>query len=361
MLVSSAVQSVADERWLLPRNSIAAGKVGDDEAQVRKVRFRPPKKRLSDSGCDVTKSTNDSTKVHDAPTTNAGLGSNPPTLEELWRQSMKFREEVMADFSKSKLERRKGQSQLVEESSMKGSSSTNSNSSSGRAEVPGVGDSAKHEFKNKRHKTKARKDRSKSKDRDANNRRRPPVASTDLVSIAGGGCAELPLMLNIGAVYPVNVTGRKRKRNSADSSPTTQHHQPSNDGNGGRNGVQIISKETGDNYTTTPKLIIRFGKIATSTACNDIESPPAAEKTGPAVASANKESQNDVSDDVTSPPPLQKLDGTSQTSGSVTTLRLMPIKLKLARGSRGYVTKTKLDSTPPPSPMPTPKESCQVR
>jgi hypothetical protein len=154
-------------------NDLMAPRIKEED-EAKKIRFRPPKKRLSDSGCDMTKLVGGegmNSGGNDPPRHE----NNPPTLEELWRQSMKFREEVMADFSKS--ERRKGHP----------SQSVDDNSNGEKPDAASSGLDSKPEFKNKRHKTKTRKDRSKSKDRDGNNRRRPPVASTDLVSIAGGG------------------------------------------------------------------------------------------------------------------------------------------------------------------------------
>lgn len=270
---------------------------------------RPPKKRLSDSGCDIPK-----------PMTESGQTStdnNPPTLEDLWRQSMKFREEVMADFSKS--ERRKGKP----------------DEPSRQSETPPVDADSKPEFKNRRHKTKTRKDRSKSKDRDGNNRRRPPPVSTDLVSIAGGGSAA---GVTAGAGEAEELTeldlGRKRKRNNSGNALND-----SGDGNVMANGVQIISRDGSETSSAPPKLIIRFGK------------KPVGQ---PQQQPADADKADTVNEDITPPPPLQKADPEALH-------RLMPIKLKLARCSQGYVTKSKSDSTPPPSPTPTPKESCQVR
>ena len=383
---------------------------------VEGKRFRPPKKRLSDT-CGGSES------FPSAAGSKAGAKSNPPTLEEMWRQSMKFREEVMADFSKS--ERRKGPS------SNDGSNppdSIYSRSSRGNEEPPGCGLDSKPEFKNKRHKTKTRKDRSQSKDRDGNNRRRPQVASTDLVSIAGGG----GLITDLKA----SETGRKRKRNSsAGSAANDDTLAPSSDksgagggddGSGGaddgsravagisddphKNGVRFVAGAvgTGDEPgTAAPKLIIRFGKKALAAA--SLSSPasttdltnPSMGRTGETHLTNPTPCSRPTGEDVTPPPPLEKVsmelvDSASATNTaassasaaateSLTTVRLMPIKLKLARGGSGsYFTaqqqqqqqqqqqrqqqaerQNKSDSTPPPSPTPPPtnstKESCQVR
>lgn len=311
---------------------LAAHTKEDDEA--KKIRFRPPKKRLSDSGSDVNKLVGrDSMGGGSDP---PRLENNPPTLEELWRQSMKFREEVMADFSKS--ERRKGHQQQ----------SVGDNSSADKPDGAPCGLDFKPEFKNKRHKTKTRKDRSKSKDRDGNNRRRPPVASTDLVSIAGGGGIEGYHFASVGGCSGDAVeSGRKRKRSLSDENGVN----PCIDGHAGRNGVQIISKDNRENCSAPPKLIIRFGKKPVS----GTRDPPSND----VKLLQNMESQGN--EDVTPPPPLEKHEGGDVPSG-VTSMRLMPIKLKLARCSQGsYVTKAKSDSTPPPSPTATPKESCEVR
>merc|ERR1712071_619367 len=169
----------------------------------------------------------------------------------------------------------------------------------------------KPEFKNRRHKTK--KDR---KDRDGiNNRRRPPpVATTDLVSIAGGG---IPSTAAPAAAAEPELTesGRKRKRNnSGQSHDSADSHDLAASA---RNGVQIISKDPGDQCTAPPKLIIRFGK-------KPVPQP--------------QQPQPQQPEDISPPPPLQDPSAIH---------RLMPIKLKLARCSQGYVTKSKSDSTPP--------------
>jgi hypothetical protein len=309
-----------------------------EEDEAKKIRFRPPKKRLSDSGCDMT-------RLAGGEGLNSGGSdpprheNNPPTLEELWRQSMKFREEVMADFSKS--ERRKGHP----------TQSAEDNGNGDKPDGAPCGIDSKPEFKNKRHKTKTRKDRSKSKDRDGNNRRRPPVASTDLVSIAGGGgldCFEFG-----GGNGDSGEGSRKRKRSlGGDESGLS----PSTDGHIARNGVQIISKDNRENCSAPPKLIIRFGKKPVSSVGN--RDPSSNDQKLPQPDGENAESQGN---DVTPPPPLEKHEGDDVPSG-VTSVRLMPIKLKLARCSQGsYVTKAKSDCTPPPSPTATPKESCEVR
>lgn len=302
-----------------------------DEEEAKKIRFRPPKKRLSDSGSDITKMCGgNESQRHE---------NNPPTLEELWRQSMKFREEVMADFSKS--ERRKGSS----------SQSVDDSNHASKPDAPPCGLDSKPEFKNKRHKTKTRKDRSKSKDRDGNNRRRPPVATTDLVSIAGGG-KDGSEKISVGLGCESGDNSRKRRR----SLSRERGSSPLTDGTSARNGVQIIAKDYRENCTAPPKLIIRFGKkplsgLGSQDSSNDLK-----------LQTTDVEPmESQGSEDVTPPPPLEKPDGDDVPSG-VTSVRLMPIKLKLARCSQGsYVTKAKSDSTPPPSPTATPKESCEVR
>lgn len=309
----------------------------EEDTEAKKIRFRPPKKRISDSGCDLGKPIGGS---HETPR----LENNPPTLEELWRQSMKFREEVMADFSKS--ERRKGQPVQ----------STDDNTNSTKSDAPPCGLDSKPEFKNKRHKTKTRKDRSKSKDRDGNNRRRPPIASTDLVSIAGGGLDGNELVAGSGGIVigfsgDIGENSRKRKRSLSGECDVNS----SIDVHTARNGVQIISKDSRENFNGPPKLIIRFGKKPVSGVGGNRD-PQIDLKS----QSEGEHMESQGSEDVTPPPPLEKPEGDDVPT--VTSVRLMPIKLKLARCSQGsYVTKAKSDSTPPPSPTATPKESCEVR
>ena len=275
----------------------------DEDYEAKKIRFRPPKKRLSDAACDMVKSSS---------VESARTESNPPTLEELWRQSMKFREEVMADFSKS--ERRKGQSQSIDEQASKAKSDPM---------PPSGNDPSKPEFKNKRHKTKTRKDRSKSKDRDGNNRRRPPVASTDLMSIAGGGLDSSDLAVS-GFADGEESGGRKRKRSPSGDEVVEDGHVV-------RNGaVQIISHDESERCTAPPKLIIRFGKKPASVGGeeNRVSHPTSDLKFEKDREFMESQEENDI----TPPPPLEKPQGDDSTS-DVTSLRLMPIKLKLARFS----------------------------
>lgn len=339
----------------------------EEDSEAKKIRFRPPKKRLSDSGSDMMMMKPMGANDH----LPARSDSNPPTLEELWRQSMKFREEVMADFSKS--ERRKGQP------------GDNDNGSNGNkpADGPPGGLDAKPEFKNKRHKTKTRKDRSKSKDRDGNNRKRPLVASTDLMSIAGGGCAGGGTdASNSSVIVSLSSSGgdggggennRKRKRSLSGGSGSNA--STGGDGPAIRNGVRIISKDnksSDNNSSAPPKLIIRFGKKPVSETVASRHHLPIDLKLPNALVDGGGDHhqhhhhhhlESQGSEDVTPPPPLEKPEGDENVSSAVTSMRLMPIKLKLARCSQGsYVTKAKSDSTPPPSPTAAhPKESCEVR
>ena len=225
---------------------------------------------------------------------------------------MKFREEVMADFSKS--ERRKGQSQSIDEQASKAKSDPM---------PPSGNDPSKPEFKNKRHKTKTRKDRSKSKDRDGNNRRRPPVASTDLMSIAGGGLDSSDLAVS-GFADGEESGGRKRKRSPSGDEVVEDGHVV-------RNGaVQIISHDESERCTAPPKLIIRFGKKPASVGGeeNRVSHPTSDLKFEKDREFMESQEENDI----TPPPPLEKPQGDDSTS-DVTSLRLMPIKLKLARFS----------------------------
>ena len=379
------VVTVCDPAASMKGDGSASGNQSTESSEGK--RFRPPKKRLSDTGCGT-----------DLTGGKGGTDSNPPTLEDLWRQSMKFREEVMADFSKS--ERRKGSSSSKLPAAMGNAESQapdafSSRTSSRSNEGSGSGLDTKPEFKNKRHKTKTRKDRSKSKDRDGNNRRRPPVASTDLVSIAGGGdsvaasgsegCDASGLSVSVSVDCGI---GRKRKRTSSGGSGVNEPASVVSIGDGvQRNGVQIIggaalgAGSAENEAGSAPKLIIRFGKKAMTTSSGRTGESQNFNRTGGCRLS---------SEDVTPPPPLEKPSMArneledSSAAASVTTVRLMPIKLKLARGgSGGYVTShqqqqqeqqqqaerqsQKSDSTPPPSPTPPPptnnstKESCQVR
>ena len=282
--------------------------IKDEDSEAKKIRFRPPKKRISDT--DFVKPAN---------VDPVRLENNPPTLEELWRQSMKFREEVMADFSKS--ERRKGQSQSIDEQSSKG-----------RSDIPPSGIDSKPEFKNKRHKTKTRKDRSKSKDRDGNNRRRPPVASTDLVSIAGGGLESNELISSAPGDCE-ELGGRKRKR-------TPSGGDDAEDGHVIRNGaVRIISQDESERLTAPPKLIIRFGKKPVSGGSsgggseeNNLSCVSSYPTSDLKLEKDRELVESQEENDITPPPPLEKPQGDDSTS-DVTSLRLMPIKLKLARFS----------------------------
>jgi hypothetical protein len=170
------------------------------------------------------------------------------------------------------------------------------------------------------------------------------------VSIAGGGgndCFEFG-----GGGGDSGEGSRKRKRSLDEESGMS----PSTEGHIARNGVQIISKDHRENCSAPPKLIIRFGKKPMSSVGNRDPSPN--DHKFLQTDGENVESQGN---DVTPPPPLEKREGDDVPSG-VTSVRLMPIKLKLARCSQGsYVTKAKSDCTPPPSPTATPKESCEVR
>ena len=151
------------------------------------------------------------------------------------------------------------------------------------------------------------------------------MASTDLVSIAGGGSED---------AISTDGNGRKRKRTANtqgiqnDALPEELDDAPRKEG-------------------PPPKLIIRLGKKVENSQENRVPDEP--------------DELRPSSDNVSPPPPLEKPD--SETiSSSDNSLRIMPIKLKLARCSQGsYVTKTKSDSTPPPSPNATAKEGYEVR
>ena len=221
------------------------------------------------------------------------------------------------------------------------------------------------------------------------------MASTDLVSIAGGGdsvaasgsegCDASGLSVSVSVDCGI---GRKRKRTSSGGSGVNEPASVVSIGDGvQRNGVQIIggaalgAGSAENEAGSAPKLIIRFGKKAMTTSSGRTGESQNFNRTGGCRLS---------SEDVTPPPPLEKPSMArneledSSAAASVTTVRLMPIKLKLARGgSGGYVTShqqqqqeqqqqaerqsQKSDSTPPPSPTPPPptnnstKESCQVR
>lgn len=352
----------------------------EEETEAKKIRFRPPKKRISDTSCE-------SFMVEHGSSILRTESNNPPTLEELRRQSMKFREEVMADFSKS--EKRKGVPLAVLEDVSIGKSKPDAEAASSPS-----GLDPKPELKNKRHKTKTRKDRSKSKDRDGNNRKRPLVASTDLMSIAGGGSdSSEGGMCNAGGDGNVgdgsngdnciinisghgdhgngNITGMgyKRKRSPSGDSNSLEHTSHLTDHNIDQyrrlNGVKIISKDSSVSCSAPPKLIIRFGKKPMSTTASGDSSSYQLQHSE---SNLRGEMESHGCENVSPPPPLEKPPSSeSLPNSSVTSLRLMPLKLKLARCSQGYVTKGKSEQvTPPPSPTPPPppassKESCQVR
>jgi len=351
----------------------------EEETEARKIRFRPPKKRISDTGCD-------SFMVEHGSSILRAETNNPPTLEELRRQSMKFREEVMADFSKS--EKRKGVPLAANEDVLIGK-----NKPDVEAASPPSGLDSKPEFKNKRHKTKTRKDRSKSKDLDGNNRKRPLVASTDLMSIAGGGSDSSEggmcktggdghivdrsngedCIINIGGHGDhgngsISGVGYKRKRSPSGDSDSLEHTSHLTDQNIDQyrrlNGVKIISKDGTVNCSAPPKLIIRFGKKPMS---STVSGDSSSFQLQHSESNLGGKTESQGCENVSPPPPLEKPSASeSLPNAGVTTLRLMPLKLKLARCSQGYVTKGKSEQvTPPPSPTPPPttssKESCQVR
>jgi len=150
-----------------------------------------------------------------------------------------------------------------------------------------------------------------------------------LVSIAGGGLESSELISS--APGDGEECGRKRKRTPSGGDDTEDGHTI-------RNGaVRIISQDESERFTAPPKLIIRFGKKPVGGVGGGSEdlnlSCITQHPTSDLRVEKNRELvESQEENDITPPPPLEKPQGDDSTS-DVTSLRLMPIKLKLARFS----------------------------